>query len=123
MSLGSSPAVAPTLAKSLSGEIPSGYLKQRRLSGDVFVRESTPAAPALLVSRTETRLLIDLPPYLPSESFFRLSSYAQQKVLSLLLFPPAPPPAYVEKEERFRAAGYTSYQHHQIARILEQLDY
>jgi hypothetical protein len=56
-------------------------------------------------------------------SFSRLSSYAQQKVLSLILSPPPPPPAYLEKEERFRAAGYESYLHYEIAGILEQLSY
>jgi hypothetical protein len=66
---------------------------------------------------------INLPSFVPSESFLRLSPYAQQKVLALLLSPPITPSSYLAKEDRFRAAGYQSYVHYQIACILEQLEY
>jgi hypothetical protein len=66
----------------------------------------------------------ELPSYISKESFLRLSPYAQGKVVELLTAPPKPPPAaYLNKEDRFKAAGYTDYIHYQISGILEQLDY
>jgi hypothetical protein len=64
---------------------------------------------------------VPLPPYLPKESFLRLSLPARELVVGLILSPPEPPPGY--RKDLFAARGYQSYLHYKIARILEHLEY
>jgi len=68
-------------------------------------------------------LLTPLPSYIPREDFLRLSSYAQEKVLSLLSCPPDIPKGYLKRKDQFTARGYQSYVHFEISRILEHLEY
>jgi hypothetical protein len=66
---------------------------------------------------------VQLPSYLPRESFLRLSQPAREMVVRLLTNPPEPPKGYLKRKELFAAHGYQSYVHYEIARLLEHLEY